>query len=120
MLTRTQWALSGMTREVIMTKTRAAFADHTFQQPEPGAMTYMLSRRTVGPEGGPWLPHLMFFLPSTVAKTWGAGLDGSPIVNPGITDDNLGSTILLVPVRRWSDGSPARAGGCLAADLSRS
>ena len=102
MLKRTEWALRGMTREEIIAKTSAGFADHEFKGPDPGAMTYMLSKRTITP----WLPHLMFFLPNAVAKTWGGGND-FPIVLKGPTGDIRGSTLILVPVRYWSDGTPA-------------
>jgi hypothetical protein len=109
MLKRTQWALSGMSKEEIVAKTGAAFAAHSFEVPEAGAMTYMLSKRgyTSDAAAGPWLPHLMFFLPNAVAKTWGAGLHGSPFVLGGPTGDVRGATLILVPVRNWSDGTPA-------------
>ena len=38
---------------------------------------------------------------------WGAGLEGSPVV--GSEGSEIESTVLFVPVRRWSDGSPAPA-----------
>ncbi len=106
---RTEWVLSGATRQELMDRTRAAFANHTFKAPEPGALTYMLSKRGyLGDDAaGPWLPHLMFFVPHGQAAAWGAGLDGSPII--GRDGSDIESTTLLVPVRRWSDGSPAPA-----------
>jgi hypothetical protein len=72
-----------------------------------GALTYMLSKRgCLGDDAaGPWLPHLMFFVPHGQAAAWGAGAEGSPII--GRDGSDIESTTLLVPVRRWSDGSPA-------------
>ena len=54
---------------------------------------------------GPWLPHVMFFLPQGQATSWGAGLDGSPVV--GRDGGPAEPTVLFIPVGRWSDGSPA-------------
>jgi hypothetical protein len=57
--------------------------------------------------GGPWLPHVMFFIPHGTAAAWGAGLEGSPVI--GQEGSEIESTVLYIPVRRWSDGSPAPA-----------
>ncbi len=54
---------------------------------------------------GPWLPHVMFFVPHGEAVPWGAGLEASPIL--GADGSAFEPTVLLVPVRGWSDGSPA-------------
>ena len=79
-----------------------------FEPPAPGALSYMLSKRGyLSDDGaGPWLPHLMFFVTSSQAKLWGSGLKGSPIIGE-VGDDTLGSTVVMIPVRRWSDGTPA-------------
>ncbi|MBV8373085.1 MAG: hypothetical protein JOY69_07465 [Candidatus Eremiobacteraeota bacterium] len=107
-LQRTKWVLAGITREQMMANTRKAFADGAFSSPEPGALSYMLSKQGyLDDVAGPWLPHMMFFVSSAQAKLWGAGLDGSPIIIGDPGGDSLGSTVLLVPVRRWSDGTPA-------------
>jgi hypothetical protein len=107
-LKRTEWVLAGVSKEQMIASTRAAFAAGTFKAPEPGALSFMLSKGGyLGDDaGGPWLPHLMFFVSSVQAKAWGAGLAGSPII-VGPDDDSLGSTVLFIPVRRWSDGTPA-------------
>jgi hypothetical protein len=55
--------------------------------------------------GGPWLPHILLFIPHGQAAAWGAGMDGSPIL--GKEGSEIESTVLFVPVRRWSDGTPA-------------
>ena len=108
LLKRTEWVLAGISNDRMKAQTRAAFVDHAFQSPAPGAFSFMLSKRGyVDPDnGGPWLPHVMFYVSSGQAKVWGAGLPGSPVV-ASINDDTLGSTILMIPVRRWSDGTPA-------------
>jgi hypothetical protein len=107
-LKRTRWVMAGVSREQMMAKTRAAFASGDFEPPAPGALSYMLSKRGyLSDDGaGPWLPHLMFFVTSSQAKLWGSGLKGSPIIGE-VGDDTLGSTVVMIPVRRWSDGTPA-------------
>ena len=53
---------------------------------------------------GHWHPHVMFFVPRATAA--GANLPGSPLyAQEG--DDTDPVTIVMVPVRKWSDGSPA-------------
>jgi len=54
---------------------------------------------------GPWLPHVMMFVPHGQAVAWAAGLEGSPIL--GADGGPIEPTVLLIPVRQWSDGSPA-------------
>ena len=106
-LKRTEWALAGLTKEQMAAKTKAAFADGTFRHPEPGAVSFMLSKLGyLGDDaGGPWLPHVMLFLPHGQAAAWGAGLEGSPVL--GQEGSEIESTVVYIPVRRWSDGSPA-------------
>jgi len=53
---------------------------------------------------GPWLPHVMLFVPHGQAAIWGAGLEGSPI--QGGDGGPFEPTVLFIPVRSWSDGSP--------------
>lgn len=107
-LKRTQWVMAGVSREQMIAKTRAAFAAGEFAAPAPGALSYMLSKRGyLSDDGaGPWLPHLMFFVTSAQAQLWGSGLKGSPLIGE-VGDDTLGSTVVMIPVRRWSDGTPA-------------
>jgi len=81
-LKRTEWALAGATRQQMIEKMRAAFAKHQFKMPEAGSFSFMLSKQgNLGDpaDGGPWLPHVMLFVPHRQAKVWGAGLEGSPI-----------------------------------------
>jgi hypothetical protein len=106
-LKRTEWVLAGVSREQLIEKTRAAVADHTFVSPEPGAFSFMLSKEGYinDDAAGPWLPHVMLFVPHGQAAAWGADLEGSPIL--GRDGSEIESTVLFIPVRRWSDGSPA-------------
>ena len=94
-------------KEQLIAKTRAAFAEHTFRNPEPGAFSFMLSKNGYlnDEAAGPWLPHVMMFVPHGQADAWGAGLEGSPIL--GQEGSEIESTVLFIPVRRWSDGTAA-------------
>lgn len=106
---RTKWVLAGLTKPHMVEKARAAFASQEFTAPEAGSLSFMLSKEGYinDQSPGPWLPHVMLFVPHGQTATWGAGLEGSPIFG-----DDLGPfepTVLFIPVRRWSDGSPGPA-----------
>ena len=45
----------------------------------------------------------MFFVPSTSPAAWGA-VKGSPVLLADFSRDPV--TVFLVPVTRWSDGTP--------------
>jgi len=106
-LKRTESVLAGATKEQLVEQARAAFASHSFGPPEPGSFSFMLSSRGYlsDQSAGPWLPHVMLFVPHGQAATWGAGLDGSPVL--GADSGQNEPTVLFIPVRRWSDGTPA-------------
>ena len=108
-LARAEWALAGATREELAEKSRAAFASKRFTDPEPGAFSFMLSRQgRLGDDAETaWLPHVMLFVPHGQARTMGAGLDGSPVL--GGDGAPFEPTVLFIPVRRWSDGTPGPA-----------
>jgi hypothetical protein len=107
-LKRTEWVLAGVSRQEMKAKTRSAIAGHEFKSPEPGALSFMLSKNGYVSDdaAGPWLPHVMFYVPHGQAAAWGAGLEGSPVI--GKDGSDIEPTVLFVPVRRWSDGSPAQ------------
>ena len=68
-------------------------------------MCYMLSKQGyLGDGNGHWHPHLMFFVPLTEAAAWGADLPGSPLLSNRDPEDRL--TIFMIPVAKWSDGTP--------------
>jgi hypothetical protein len=100
-----KWATSGLTREQMEAQTKAAFANHQFASPEPGAFGYMLSKQGhLNHAHGPWYPHMMFFIPRGSVADWGADVDNSPAQS---VTRGLSSTLIMVPVLNWSDGSPA-------------
>jgi hypothetical protein len=106
-LKRTEWVLAGATRQQMIERTKAAVASHEFKAPEAGAFSFMLSKNGyLSDDGaGPWLPHIMLFLPHGQADNWGANKEGSPVI--GKDASSIESTVLFIPVRSWSDGSPA-------------
>ncbi|MDE2053462.1 MAG: hypothetical protein KGI62_02115 [Xanthomonadaceae bacterium] len=106
-LKRAEWALAGATRQQLIEKTTAAFASHAFKTPEAGSLSFMLSKEGYlgDAAGGPWLPHVMIFFPQGKAENWGMNKDGSPIT--GQEGSAIESTLIYIPVRSWSDGSPA-------------
>jgi hypothetical protein len=106
-LRRTQLALAGDSRERILDEVRAALTRKDLPAPEPGAMSFMMSKDGYLGDGvGHWHPHLMFHVPKVPAATWGANLPGSPVV---LDDREVPEpeTMFLVPVSHWSDGTAA-------------
>ncbi len=106
---RTEWALTGIGKAQMIEKARAAFVSGHFVTPEAGSLSFMLSKRgRLGDDAaGPWLPHVMFFVAHGQALAWAAGLEASPVL--GADGSPFEPTVLFIPVRSWSDGSPAPA-----------
>jgi len=111
MLANVEWLLGGMTPVDVEARTKKAYASGRFSLPARGAMAYMLSPQQYITDRNPhWVPHLMlYFDRSLPASTWGAG-DGSaptPVIDATAADPTSPVLTLLVPVRRWSDGTLA-------------
>ncbi|MFY9740035.1 MAG: hypothetical protein WAK11_13450 [Candidatus Cybelea sp.] len=106
LLQEAQWALAGLSRQQMAERTRVAFADHSFRPPEPGAFGFMLSKQGyLNHAHGPWYPHIMFFVPRDQVASWGSNVDNSP--TQSVDRGPYLSTVIMVPVLSWSDGSPA-------------
>jgi hypothetical protein len=93
----------------MLDRIKGAVASKELPTPEPGAMSYMLSKEQYLSDAvGHWYPHLMFHIPKTDGASWGANLDGSPVLlDPREAPEP--ETIFFVPVGMWSDGSPTPA-----------
>ncbi|MGD0731840.1 MAG: hypothetical protein ABR956_11290 [Terracidiphilus sp.] len=106
---RTKLILGGATKAQMAEYIQSSVAASLLPIPEPGAMSYMMSKsQYFGEEGGHWHPHLMFHLPRMGAASWGANLEGSPVVlDTDHHDWPEPQTIFMVPVGHWSDGTPA-------------
>ena len=104
---RTELVLAGLSKPQMLDRIKAAVAKKELPTPEPGAMSFMLSKESyLNDKAGHWVPHLMFHIPKTDAASWGANLDGSPVVlDPRELPEP--ETIFMVPVGKWSDGTPA-------------
>ena len=106
---RTKLILGGLTKDQMAEKIQAELAGGLLPLPEPGAMSYMMSKdQYLGDGPGHWHSHLMFHLPRSGAASWGANLPDSPVVAD--TDHTQGpepETIFMVPLDHWSDGTPA-------------
>ena len=104
---RTELALGGLSNPQMLQRMTAAVANKELPTPEPGAMSYMMSKESyLNDQAGHWVPHLMFHIPKTDGASWGANLDDSPVVlDPRSVAEP--ETIFLVPVGKWSDGTPA-------------
>lgn len=103
---KTELILAGKSEAQMFDIIRAAFDKKELSLPEANSMCYMMSsQQYLGDEAGSWHPHLMFFVPLVGANAWGAGVPGSPIIAAQDADDRL--TTFMIPVAKWSDGTPA-------------
>jgi hypothetical protein len=104
-LKKTESILAGRSKAQMFEDIRIGFEKKELPALEPGAMCYMLSKEQyLGDRGKHWHPHVMFFVPETETATWGANLDGSPVLAISDKADRL--TVFLIPVGEWSDGTP--------------
>jgi hypothetical protein len=105
-LERAEWVLSGLGVEAMRARAHASALANT--APAVGAMCFMMSKDGyLSDTGKHWHPHLMFYLPAAGAASWGANLEGSPVLGgPG---DPEPVVTYMVPVQHWSDGTPDAA-----------
>jgi hypothetical protein len=108
-INRTKLVLAGLSKAQMEESIKNGVAKGELLVPEPGAMSYMLSKfGYLGDSVGPWHPHLMFHVPKTDDAAWGANVVCSPVLqNDDYRDVPEPETIFMVPVSRWSDGTIA-------------
>jgi len=107
---RTQVALAGGSKAEILKAIQAAVGSGELPTAETASMAYMMSKDGyLSNRVGHWLPHLMFFTSETDPRSWGAGLPDSPIIGFNHTEERL--TVFLIPIGRWSDGTPSVSEG---------
>ena len=98
--------MEGRSKDEIAAALKMAWEKKELTEPGAGAMSYMLSKQQyLGDEPKMWHPHLMWFAAGDAAKSWGANLEGSPVMAAPDLGDRM--TILLVAVDHWSDGTTA-------------
>jgi hypothetical protein len=110
-LKRTEVVLATQSKTEMAKAVEAAFEKKEIPALEPGAMCFMMSKQQYLSDNGghSWHPHLMFFVQGTEAAAWGAGLEGSPVLGFENTVDRY--TLFMVPIGKWSDGTPAHENG---------
>ena len=97
-------AMAGKSREEIAAALKTAWEKKELTEPGVGAMSYMMSKQQyLGDDALSWRPHLMWFEAGDAAKSWGANLEGSPLMAAPDLGDRM--TILMLPVGKWSDGT---------------
>jgi hypothetical protein len=105
---RTELVLAGLSKAQIIEGIKA-FDAKELPPVESGAMCYMMSTQGyLNDSAGHWVPHLMFYVPLTDAKSWGADLPGSPVMlNPQFGGAPEPITEYMIRVSTWSDGTAA-------------
>ena len=107
-LMKTRLVLDGKSRKEATQAAAAALDSGQLPALAPGAMCYMMSRQQyLNDEDKAWQPHMMVFERGDVGKTWGANLPGSPVIASNDPEERV--TIMMIPLKRWSDGTPVAA-----------
>ena len=105
---RTELVLTAESKEQIQEWTKAAYAKKELPTtPEPGAMSFMMSKEAYLTDNGSHnLAHLMIYTTLIEGGDWGADLLKSPVslLQKGPPEP---FNIFIVPVGKWSDGTPA-------------
>ncbi|HEX8801482.1 MAG TPA: zf-HC2 domain-containing protein [Terriglobales bacterium] len=106
---RTEMVLAGWSKVQMIDSIKAGFDNKELSAPEPGAMSYMMSRTGyLNDSVGHYVPHLMFYFPLMDKSSWGADLPDSPVtLNPQFQGGPEPITEFVVPVGKWSDGTVA-------------
>jgi hypothetical protein len=103
-LMKTKLVLAEKSKDEMFQTVESALDKKELPALEPGAMCYMMSKQQYLTDHGPkYHPHLMFFIPGSVAAGWGANLSGSPIFAGDDPQDRM--TVFMIPVKHWSDGT---------------
>lgn len=106
---RTELVLAGLSKEQIMEKLKTAVSRKDLPALEGGAMSYMMSKQAYLTDADDHnMSHLMIYSPLTEAASWGADLPKSPVMFGGqFQGAPEPITVFLIPVGKWSDGTPA-------------
>src|SRR6185437_1242987 len=98
--------LAGKSKREIAQDVATALDKKELPALEPGAMAYMMSKQQyLNDIGKNWHPHVMFYSPGDMAKSWGADDPKSPVMVANDPSERV--TILFVVADKWSDGSAA-------------
>ena len=107
-LKRTEMVLAGRSKAEIASAIKTALEKKELPPLEPGAMCYMMSHdQRLGDGSGPWVPHLMFYVPQMDTAAWGSDRPGTPVfLNSQFNGAPEPVTVFMVVVNKWSDGTP--------------
>jgi len=104
---RTEMVLAGQSKAQIIEGIKI-FIKQKLPPLEPGAMSYMMSKRQYLSDEGQhnWIAHVMIYTPLMDGAVWGADLSHSPVMlNPQFHGDPEPINVFMIPVGRWSDGT---------------
>ena len=105
-LMKTRLVLAGKSRAEIAQAVATALDTKELPALEPGAMAYMMSKQQyLNDRGKSWHPHVMFYSPGDMMKSWAADAPNSPVMLAVDPEERV--TILFVIADKWSDGSAA-------------
>jgi hypothetical protein len=105
---KTELVLAGLSKAQIYNRLETAYAKKELPSLEPGAMCYMMSKQAyLTDDGNHDRAHLMFYAPPMGAGNWGANVANSPVSMDEQPKGNPSMDVLVVPVGKWSDGTPA-------------
>jgi hypothetical protein len=104
-LMKTKLMLGGKSKAVIVAATALALDKKELPVLELHVMCYMMSKQQyLNDQSASWHSHLVFIVSGDAAKSWGADLPGLPIIAADHPEER--TTILMVWVGKWSDGTP--------------
>src|SRR5215472_13934636 len=105
-LLKTRLVLEGKSKAEIAQTIATALDKKELPALEPGAMAYMMSKQQyLNDRGKSWHPHVMFYSPGDMTKTWAADDPNSPVMVAN--DPQERATVLFVLADKWSDGTAA-------------
>jgi hypothetical protein len=105
-LMKTKLVLAGKSKPEIAEDIATALDKKELPALEPGAMAYMMSKQQyLNDRGKSWRPHVMFYSPGDMTKSWAADDPNSPFMAANDPEERV--TILFVLADKWSDGTAA-------------
>jgi hypothetical protein len=101
---KTKLVLAGKSKMEIARALKAAMDTKELPVLEPDAMCYMMSKQQyLSDNDTHWHPHMMWYVPGDAAQSWGANLEGVPLIAANVPEDRM--TVFMLVVGHWSDGT---------------
>jgi hypothetical protein len=105
-LMKTRLVLAGESKAEIARAIATALNNKELPALEPGAMAYMMSKQQyLNDRGKSWHPHVMFYSPGDMTKSWAADDPNSPVMVANDPEERV--TVLFILADKWSDGTAA-------------